>query len=182
MHRRGIELVLDALEMVEPFDRMIELGAFLFGELGFHVGDGFRKLRPVEFVDRGGDVGQHREPLGRNLGKPAEHDDLLLRPARYHRQDARPDRGHNRRMTGQHAEVALDPGNVDLIDLAGEGELFGRDEIEVKGGHDLPSEGEVASGEGAGAAIAAPIRYSRSYAASASFLPFSTASSIVPTM
>src|ERR1700722_15033973 len=53
VHRRRIELVLDALEMVEPLDRMIELGAFLFGELGFHVGNRFRKLRPVEFVERG---------------------------------------------------------------------------------------------------------------------------------
>src|ERR1700733_10423270 len=64
VHRRRIELVLDALEVVEPLNRMIELGAFLFGELGFHVGNGFRKLRPVEFVERGGDVGQQRETLG----------------------------------------------------------------------------------------------------------------------
>ena len=58
-------------------------------------------------------------------------------PPEDHRQDARPDRGHDRRMSGQHAEIALDPGDIDLIDLAGEGELFGRDEIEVKGGHIL---------------------------------------------
>ena len=38
-------------------------------------------------------------------------------------------------MAGEHAEIALDAGDVDLIDLAGEGELFGRDEIEVEGGH-----------------------------------------------
>jgi hypothetical protein len=38
-------------------------------------------------------------------------------------------------MSGQHAEIALDPGNVDLIDFTGEGELFGRDEIEVKSSH-----------------------------------------------
>src|SRR6185369_11271041 len=37
----------------------------------------------------------------------------------------------------KHAEVALGPRHVDLIDLAGEQELFGRDEIELEGGHVL---------------------------------------------
>ena len=46
-----------------------------------------------------------------------------------------PDRGDDRRMAGEHAEITLDAGNVNLIDFAGEGELFGRDEIEVEGGH-----------------------------------------------
>ena len=70
-----------------------------------------------------------------------------------HGQDARPDRGHDRRMSGEHAEIALDAGNVDLIDLAGEGELFGRDEIEVEGGHGMlylrfeSVEWRIASGE-----------------------------------
>jgi len=59
------------------------------------------------------------------------------------------------RMAGEHAEITLDAGNVDLIDIAGEGEFFGRDEIEVEGGGhvgpiDLISEwrnGEIANGE-----------------------------------
>jgi hypothetical protein len=38
-------------------------------------------------------------------------------------------------MSGEHAEIALDAGNVNLIDLAGKRELFGRDKIEVEGGH-----------------------------------------------
>ena len=38
MHRGGAELVLDALEVVEPLDRMIEFGAFFLGELFFHLG------------------------------------------------------------------------------------------------------------------------------------------------
>ena len=36
---------------------------------------------------------------------------------------------------GQHAEVTLGAGDVDLIDFAGEGQLFRRDEIEMEGGH-----------------------------------------------
>src|SRR3977135_3772192 len=38
-------------------------------------------------------------------------------------------------MSGEHAEIALDAGDVDLIDLAGESEFFRRDEIEMEGGH-----------------------------------------------
>ena len=53
-------------------------------------------------------------------------------------------------MSGEHAEIAFHAGNVNLIDLAGEGELFGRDEIEVKGSHGEPanSEWRMASSEG----------------------------------
>jgi hypothetical protein len=32
-------------------------------------------------------------------------------------------------MSGQHAEITLDTGNIDLIDVSGEGELFGGDKI-----------------------------------------------------
>ena len=74
-------------------------------------------------------------------------------------------------MAGEHAEVALGAGHVDLIDLAGEQQLFRRDEIEVEGGH-------VAQ-----VRIISLRRFAAAYAASAaSFLPFSTASSMVPTM
>src|SRR3984957_16190760 len=40
MQRGRIELVLDALEVIEPLDRVIEFGAFFLGEIGFHAGDG----------------------------------------------------------------------------------------------------------------------------------------------
>jgi hypothetical protein len=38
-------------------------------------------------------------------------------------------------VTGEHAEITLNAGNVDLIDFTGEGELFRRHEIEMEGGH-----------------------------------------------
>jgi hypothetical protein len=38
-------------------------------------------------------------------------------------------------VSGEHAEITLNARHVNLIDFAGEGEFFGRDEIEVKGGH-----------------------------------------------
>jgi hypothetical protein len=41
-------------------------------------------------------------------------------------------------MTGEHAEVALQTWDVNLVNFAGEGELFRRDEIEVEGGHGIP--------------------------------------------
>ena len=74
-------------------------------------------------------------------------------------------------MVGEDAHVALGAGQVDLIDLAGEQHLFGRDKIEVEGGHDWFLEPP-------------PFRGRKIYyaASAASFLPFSTASSMVPTM
>ena len=71
-------------------------------------------------------------------GDTAGHDDFLARPTDEHRDDARADRRDNRRVAGEHAEITFHAGNVDLIDLAGEGKLFGRDEIEVEGGHGPP--------------------------------------------
>src|SRR5258708_15441800 len=135
MHRRGIELVLAPLEVIEPLDRAVELGAVLLGELGLHVGDLVGEFGAIELLERGGDVGQHREALVGHFGKPAEHDDLLTRAARRDGEDSWPDRGHDRRMSGEHAEIALDAGDVNLIDFAGEGEFFRGDEIEVEGGH-----------------------------------------------
>ena len=67
---------------------------------------------------------------------------LTVLAAAGHGENAGPDRGHDRRMSRQHAEVTLDAGDIDLIDFAREGELFRRDEIEVEGGHWKPANGE----------------------------------------
>jgi hypothetical protein len=40
-------------------------------------------------------------------------------------------------MSGQHAEIAFEAGNINLVDFSGESELFRGDEIEVEGGHGL---------------------------------------------
>ena len=135
MHRRRAQFVLDALEVIEPLDRAIEFGAFLLGELGFHLRNRVGELRPIEFLDRGGDIGEHRKAFLRHFGETAEHNELLMRVARGHREDSRPDRGDDRRMAGEHAEIALDAGDVNLIDFAGEGKFFRGDEIEMEGSH-----------------------------------------------
>src|ERR1700710_2196354 len=122
VHCGRVELLLDALEVVQPLDRMVELRAFLLRKLGFHLGDGVGKLRTVELGRRGGDVGEHGQALLRHFGKAAEHDDLLVRAAGGDGEDARADRGHDRRMSGQNAEIAFRAGDVNLIDFAGEGE------------------------------------------------------------
>jgi hypothetical protein len=135
MHRRRAEFVLDALEVIEPLDRAIEFGAVLLGELGFHLGNRVGEFRAIEFLDRGGDIGEHRKAFLRHFGETAEHNELLMRAARGHREDSRPDRGDDRRMAGEHAEIALDARDVNLIDFAGEGEFFRGDEIEMEGSH-----------------------------------------------
>ena len=72
MHRRRAEFVLDALEVIEPLDRAIEFGAFLLGELGFHLGNRVGELRAIEFLDRGGDIGEHRKAFLRHFGETAD--------------------------------------------------------------------------------------------------------------
>src|SRR5258708_3792093 len=115
MQCRRTELVLDALEMIKPLDRAVEFRALFLSELGFHVGNLVGELGPIQFLDRGGDVCEHREALVGHFGKTAEHDDLLMRPARRHREDSRPDRGYDRGMSGKHAEIALDAGDGEPV-------------------------------------------------------------------
>src|SRR5882757_8231946 len=69
MHRRRIELVLDAPEMIEPLDRAIEFGAVFLGELFFHAGNGVGELGPIQILHRGGDVSQHGETLIGHFGE-----------------------------------------------------------------------------------------------------------------
>src|SRR5260221_13647852 len=66
MHRCGGELLLDALEVIEPLDGVVEFGAFLLGELGFHFGNRLGEQRPIDVLHRGGDVGEHGEALVRH--------------------------------------------------------------------------------------------------------------------
>src|SRR3954470_5398872 len=142
VHRRAAELLLDALEVVEPGDGLIELVAFVLLQALFHLRDGRGELGPVELGQRGRDVGEYGQALLGDFGDTAEHDDLLVLAAGGHGENAGPDRGNDRRMSRQHAEVTLDAGNIALVDLAREGELFRRDEIEVEGGHWKPANGE----------------------------------------
>src|SRR5437773_2237022 len=119
VHSGCTELVLDALEVIEPLDGVIELVPFLLGELRFHLGNRLGELRPIDILYRGGDVGEHGEAILRHFRKAAEHDDLLVRATRVDGQDARADRSHDRRVSGEHAEIAFQAGNVNLIDFAG---------------------------------------------------------------
>ena len=81
------------------------------------------------------DVGQHGKAVFGHFGKSAEHDDFFVAAAAGHGENSRPDRRHHRGVAREHAEIALDAGDINLVDFAGEGELFRRDEIEVEGGH-----------------------------------------------
>ena len=147
----SIELVLDALEVVEPLDRAIEFRALFLGKLSFHGGYLVGEFGPIEILDRSCHVRQHREALVGHFREAAEHDDLLMRAARGHRQDPRPDRRHYRCVAGEHAEITLDAGDVNLVDLAGEGEFSGetRSKWKVAMGYLRVANGEwrMASGE-----------------------------------
>src|SRR5258708_1479687 len=79
VQRRRVELALDALEMIEPLDRAVELGALLLGKLFFHLGNLVSEPGPIQFLHRGGDISQHGQTVVGYFGKAAEHDDLLVR-------------------------------------------------------------------------------------------------------
>src|SRR6478735_10360824 len=78
VQRRRVELALDALEMIEPLDRAVEFGALFLGKLFFHPGNLVGEPGPIQFLHRGGDVGQHGQTLVGYFGKAAEYDDLLV--------------------------------------------------------------------------------------------------------
>ena len=101
----------------------------------FHLRDLGLQRGAIDVFERGRDIRQHGQAVRTDLGEAAEHDELGLLAAGIDRHDAGPQQRDQRRMTGQHAEVALGAGHVDLIDLAGERELLRRHEFEVERGH-----------------------------------------------
>ena len=89
----------------------------------------------VDVIDRGRDVRQHGQAARSHLGESAKHDELALLASGRDGHDAGADQRDQRRMAGQHAEVALGAGHIDLIDLAGKRDLLRRHEFEVERGH-----------------------------------------------
>src|SRR5689334_2208498 len=100
MHARRVERMIDALEVIEPFDLAVELGANLFTELGLHLGNDIGELAAIEILDRSRNVGEHGQTLLRYFCNTAEHDDPLAAAAGDNGQDTRTDRRHDRCMTG----------------------------------------------------------------------------------
>src|SRR5229473_2165887 len=147
MRGGAFEVLVDGLEVVELFELAVEQRALLHRfEALLDLLDTLADELTIDVLEHGRDIGQHGEAVGRHLGETAEHAGL--------------DERHEGRVSSEDAEIALDAGHVDLIDLTGKHQSGGRDEIEQEGGHDQFC-----------------------YAASAaSFLPFSTACSMVPTM
>src|ERR1700730_16864643 len=158
--QRGVE----GLELLELLARGVArrvLGGVrhvLFGVLDLR-----REARAIEILDRHRHVGEHGEALAVDLGKTAHHHDAPGFARAADRQDARLEQGDQRRVMGEHAEIALGTRDVDPLDLAREHHLLGRNQVEAKRVRHATSS-------------------TQAHAASASFLPFSTACSIVPTM
>ena len=118
---------------------------------------------------------------------------MVCSPPAIDRHDAGAQQRDQRRVAGQHAEVALGAGHIDLIDLAGERRSCPATRAR-NGTWPLLFQLRMASSEWRIVIelLSPPIRdrcslpYSllryASYASAASFLPFSIASSMVPTM
>jgi hypothetical protein len=98
----------------------------------FELADVLGEQLLVEALERIGKIGDHGQALLRHFGEAAEHDDALRAVGHMHRQNARPQRGDQRGMLFQHAEVTLDARHVDLLDAAREQQLFRRDQFEMQ--------------------------------------------------
>ena len=123
--------------------------------------------------------------VGQDVGKAAEHHELLrLAAFLLHGHDARTDRGHDGRMIGHDGHLAVRTRKHDFRHLGREQQLLGRHEFEIEAfSHWTCTFIRESVGRGnppSGAQQARPWHHQA--ASAASFLAFSTASSIVPTM
>ena len=121
MHRSAFHVLVDLLEMIKPLDLPIEHRALLhLANLLFLLGNPLGQDRAIEVFLRVGQISEHGElAVGRHLGKAAEHDHALRLSADMNDHDPGPQRRHDRRMTGEHAEIAFAARHVDLIDFTG---------------------------------------------------------------
>src|ERR1044071_6695364 len=56
MHRRGLDLLLHGLEVIEALEGAIELVAFLLSQLGFHLRDDVGQPDTIELFQRASDI------------------------------------------------------------------------------------------------------------------------------
>ena len=99
--------MLNLLEVIEARDCIVEFVAFVFLQTFFHFRNLIGESCLVELGHRACGIRQHRKALLRDFRKSAEHDDLFVFAADRDCQNARTDNSHDRRVTGEHAEVSL---------------------------------------------------------------------------
>jgi hypothetical protein len=92
-----------------------------------------RPLGTLEIYVRGdvGGFGHDHDPVRTNLQKAAEDGDLLLLSAGLEPQHTLAEQRDQGRVMGQNAHLALDTRHDNFIDVACEGSLFGRDDLEM---------------------------------------------------
>src|SRR5258706_2644033 len=132
-------LAMPALGDADPEEGRLERGPGS-GEVGGldEAGlDGLLGLAPgllgLLEVDLGGHVrglGHDDDPVRPYLEEPADDRERLLLPALPVAELAGPEGGQERRVVGQHAELALASGQDHRVDLVRVGEAFGRDDLQ----------------------------------------------------
>src|SRR5262249_39621885 len=127
MPERGLQ----RLQAIKLLGELVAVPAVLLvGYVFLGVLDHAGERRDIELVHRHSEVGDHGQAFRPAPGEPAvDHDPLRVAFA-INDQNSRPQRGYERSMSRQHAEVAFRARHVDLTDLAGEQDLLRRDEIE----------------------------------------------------
>ena len=137
VHRGALQMLIQHLEVIEPRDRLVERrspGAISLMSCSISAICACSDARSRSSTEVATSASTVR-PSGPTSAKPPSTTSLVCSPAGIDRHDAGTQQRDQRRMAGQHAEVAFGAGHIDLIDLAGERDLLRRHEFEVERGH-----------------------------------------------
>jgi|GraSoiStandDraft_43_1057313.scaffolds.fasta_scaffold410112_2 hypothetical protein len=118
--------------LIEAADQFIALRVIgAVGDVFLGILDVAGERIKIEIFPRDGAIREHRQSSRTHLGEAANNDDCLAPAFANDRHHAGPQRRYHWGMTGQDAQIALDPRQIDLIDVAGEEHVLRRYEFEV---------------------------------------------------
>ena len=136
MHRGSVQVIIQRLEVIEPRDLLVERSRpssfAIFCSAAWMCSASIAWSNSSAMAALSAST---VSPVGDTSAKPPRIDDLHLAAVALDRENAGPQRRDHRRVSGEHAEIALGAGHVDLLDFTGQKKPLGRDEIELKGGH-----------------------------------------------
>ena len=123
---------LQRAQLIEAADQFVALRVIgAVGDVFLGILDVTGERIKIEIFPRDGAIREHRQSSRTHLGKAANNDDRLTPAFANDRHHAGPQRRYHRRMTGQNAQIALDPRQIDLIDVARVQHSLRRYEFEV---------------------------------------------------
>ena len=104
--------------MIQPNDGLIELIPDRFqGETLLHFVNAYLELGWIKIPRRKGLLRKNRQLFVGEFGEAAKHDKSLAGVPGHDRQNPRAEQRDDRCVTGQHAKIAFDARQIDLLNL-----------------------------------------------------------------